>query len=177
MSSPDRQETAQNCYTMAYFVLPRYVFAGAAALVEQLAGSTHLGTGLYYATACKMNGTEPDPDLVHAFPVRHGDLDATSRYCVVAYPTPPAVDLSGVPPEELFTRKDKVVLAPYFSAIVLPTASPEVRYFVLGQSPIGTTTLRGVTPTTNANLGSGSEPELEPFLDLLRVRMARVRPG
>lgn len=177
MAKPDRQETAQNCYTMAYFVLPRYVFTEAVAFVEQLADSTHLGAGVYYVMACKMNGTEPDPDLLHAFPVHHGDLDATSRYCVVAYPTPPAVDLSAVPPDEVFARMDKVVLAPYFSAIVLPAASREARYFVLGQSPIGTTTLRGVTATTNANLGAGCEPDLELFLDLLRVRMARVRPG
>jgi hypothetical protein len=62
-------------------------------------------------------------------------------------------------------------LAPYLSAVVTRPGEPP-RYFALGQSPDGFTTLRGVTPDMNANLGPGCEPELEPFLALLRERVS-----
>jgi hypothetical protein len=153
---------------MAYFVLPRY--AEAATFIENLARSPNLGAGFYYVMACRMNGKDPDMELLRSFPVHVGDLDEVNRFCIVEYPTPPTVDLSGLSREEMFERGEEVVLAPYFSAILLNRQSNEARYFVLGQSPHGFTTLRGVTPTLNANLGSGCEPELKEFVALLRER-------
>ena len=55
---PDARETAQNCYTMAYLVLPRYVYGQPDILRNTLTGS--LGGGFYYVMACQMNGKEPD---------------------------------------------------------------------------------------------------------------------
>jgi hypothetical protein len=46
----------------------------------------------------------------------------------------------------------------------------ECQYFVPGQAPNGGTTLRRVSPVSNANLGQGCEPELNTFLQLLRER-------
>jgi hypothetical protein len=163
--------TAQNCYTMAYFVLPRYVFHQAATFIENLGRSPTLGAGFYYVMACQMNKIEPDVQLVRSFPVHIGDLDETNRYCIVEYPTPPAVDLSELSLEEMFESGSNVVLAPYFSAIVLHKPSNTARYFVLGQSPDGFTTLRSVTPGMNANLGPGCEPKLQQFVALLRARI------
>ena len=118
-----------------------------------------------------MNGHEPRWELFRSFPVHLGDLDANTRYCIIQYPTPPVVDLSNLSLEEMFARGGHVVLAPYFSAIIWDqTDSP--RYFILGQSPDGFTTLRAVTLNTNANMGRGCEPELEAFVALLRERLA-----
>jgi hypothetical protein len=65
------------------------------------------------------------------------------------------------------------VLAPYFSAVIEDRNTREAQCFVLGQSPDALTTLRLVTPTMNANLGRGCEPELEAFLELHRQRLAQ----
>jgi hypothetical protein len=173
--SSDAQDTAQNCYTMAYFLLPQYVSREGATFVENLSRSATLGAGFYYVMACSMNAKEPDMNLIRSFPVHLGDLDAVHRYCIVQYPSPPAVDLSELSLDEMLQMADKVVLAPYFSAIVLNKQSNEVRYFILGQSPDGFTTLRGVTPELNANLGPGCEPELDEFVALLREKL--VEPG
>lgn len=106
-------ETAQNCYTMAYFVLPQYACGEARTFIENLARSPTLGAGFYYVMACRMNGKEPDMELLRSFPVYLGDLDEPNRYCIIGYPTPTPVDLSGLSLEELFELEDKVVLAPY----------------------------------------------------------------
>jgi hypothetical protein len=153
---------------MAYFVLPRYAFGEAARFIENLARNPTLGAGFYYVMACQLNGKEPEVDLLRSFPVHLGDLDEVNTYCIVAYPTPPPVDLSDLSLDEMLELEDKVVLAPYFSAIILNKQSNEARYYVLGQSPDGGTTLRGVMPNFNANLGPGSEPELKEFIALLR---------
>jgi hypothetical protein len=169
--SSGAHETAQNCYTMAYFVLPQYASSEAATFIENLARSPILGAGFYYVMACRMNGKEPDTGLLRSFPVHLGDLDEANRFCIVEYPTPPAVDLSELSLDEMLQLGDEVVVAPYFSAIVLNKQSNEARYFVLGQSPDGYTTLRGVIPNLNANLGTGCEPELKEFIALLGERL------
>jgi hypothetical protein len=167
-ASSDTPDTAQNCYTMAYFVLPQYVSSEAATFIEKLAGSPALGAGFYYVLACRMNGMEPDMELLRSFPVHLGDIDEANRFCIIEYPTPPSVDLSALSLGQMFELGDNVVLAPYFSAFVLNKQTNDARYYVLGQSPDGFTTLRGVTPTLNANLGPGCEPELKEFIALLR---------
>jgi hypothetical protein len=166
MTTSDAHDTAQACYAMAYFVLPDYITRGAEALADRLSRSP-IEAGTFYMMACALKGLEPRMELLRSFPVHRGDLDNTTRFCIVEYPNPPAVDLSDLSLEEMFALGDKVVLAPYFSAI-LWDRSESVRYFVLGQSLHGFTTLRSVTPDTNANLGPGCEPELEEFVALLR---------
>src|SRR5262249_45120750 len=147
-----------------------YVAREGATFIENLARSPTLGAGFYYVMACRMNGKEPDMELLRSFPVHLGDLDEDHRYCSVGYPTPPTVDLSELSLEEMLGLGNRIVLAPYFSAIVLNQQSKEARYFILGQSPDGFTTLRSVTPTMNANLGPGCEPDLKEFIALLRER-------
>ena len=74
-------------------------------------------------------------------------------------------------PDISFEAMKDFVLAPYFSAMLVENEGGQVRYFILGQSPDGHTTLRGVTLNMNANLGRGCEPELKAFLDLLQDRV------
>jgi hypothetical protein len=164
------QDTAQDCYTMAYFILPRYVFDDAEALVARLLGDP-TRAGSFYIMAASTNQHEPRWELFRSFPVHSGALDATTRYCIIEYPTPPAVDLSDLSFTEMMERTRDVVLAPYFSAILRDQNGPP-RYFILGQSPDGFTTLRSVTLELNANLGPGCEPQLDAFVDLLRERQA-----
>lgn len=161
-----RPDLAQDCYTMAYFVLPRYVFDDPERLISELT-ENGLRAGMLYMMACGMNGREPQMDLLRSFPVHAGDLGGDTRYCVVEFPTPPHVNLSDMTMEEVMASADAVVLAPYFAAVVTRPQSPP-RYFVLGQSPDGFTTLRRVTQNSNANLGPGCEPELIAFVELLR---------
>src|SRR5262245_24856930 len=127
-------ETAQNCYAMAYFLLPQYVFGQTERLLSNLSGSPTLGAGFYYVMACQMNGKEPRDELIRSFPVHAGNLDEGHDYWIVGYPTPPAVDLADVPEEQMFEALQGVVLAPYFSAVIQNRQSKEVRYFILGQS-------------------------------------------
>jgi hypothetical protein len=155
---------------MAYRILPEYVSREGATFIGNLTRSRTLGAGFYYVMACQMHGKEPDTNLLRSFPVHDGELDEANHYCIVEYPTPSPVDLSELSLEEMMELGNKVVLAPYFSAIILNKQSQEARYFVLGQSPDGFTTLRGVTPNLNANLGPACEPELKEFIALLRER-------
>ena len=85
-------------------------------------------------------------------------------------PTPPpvSIDLSN---EDILEALEGVVLAPYFSAILKGKTTDEVKYFILGQSPDGYTTLRATDGGVNANLGRGSDPEPNAFLELLRHRL------
>src|SRR4051794_18236259 len=95
MSLPSQDhETAQNCYTMAYAVLPHYIFGQLDTLLPNLSRSLTLGAGFYYVMACRMNETEPREELIRSFPVHAGDLDAEHTYHVIEYPPPPPVDLS-----------------------------------------------------------------------------------
>jgi hypothetical protein len=165
---PDTQDTARACYAMAYFVLPDYFTRGAEALADRLSSSP-LECGTFYIMGCTMRGLEPQMDLLHSFPVHRGDLNENTRYCIVEYPTPPALDLSDLSMEEMLALSGRLVLAPYFSA-VLWDRTGAARYYVLGQSPDGFTTFRKVEPDMNANLGPGCEPALGAFVDLLRER-------
>ena len=164
---PTIQDTAQDCYTMAYFVLPPYVFGDTKSFVGNLSRSSS-GARVYYVMASFRNRREPRTEL--SFPVHLGNLDADTHYCIIEYPTPPVVDLSDLSLEEMFTQAGKVVQAPYFSAIVQDQNGP-TRYFILGQSPDGFTTLRSVTLNSNANWGPGCEPEVQAFVELLREHL------
>src|SRR5262249_20241878 len=135
-------------------------------------GAGRLGAMFFYVLTCQADGKEPDPEAVAAFAAHTGTLDDRHDYYVIEYPSPPPVDLSDVDPDRMFEEMSRIALAPSFSAMVQEKASGAVRYFILGQSPDGDTTLRGVSPGMNANLGPGCEPELEAFLQLLRERVS-----
>jgi len=169
-SRPDARETASLCYAMAYFVLPHYIYHAREKLLRELAQGQALGAFYFYVLTCQAQGKEPDSGLVRSFVVYRGRLNDDLNYHVIQYPPPPPVDLSDLPDEQWFAALRRVVLAPYFSALIEEVKSGDVRYFVLGQSPDGLTTFRSVTPAINANLGRGCEPEIGPFLALLRQR-------
>ncbi len=165
----DQRGTAQTCYTMAYFVLPQYVFNQREKLIGELSAG-RIGAMFFYVLTCKMGGKEPNPEVVQSLMVHKGSLDDNHNYYIIQYPTPVPVDISELPDDQVFQAMQNVVLAPYFSAVIEDNRTKEARYFILGQSPDGHTTLRGVTLEYNANLGRGCEPELELFLTLLRSR-------
>jgi hypothetical protein len=174
-------ETAQCCYAMAYFVLPQYVAAAPEKISDRLSEG-RIGAMFYYLMACQLKGLEPgeqDADTMTAFAVRHGQLDDGHDYFVIQYPTPEELDLSdkmnSEDPGEMLDAMRGIVLAPYFSAMVQPKTAGKARYYVLGQSVDGMTTLRSVTPEMNANLGRGCEPRLDAFLELLREGISQPR--
>src|SRR5689334_22146145 len=113
MPSYDDHETAQNCYTLAYFVLPDYVFGQTDRLLHSLSSSSTLGAGVYYVMACGAHGKEPRPELIRAFAVHSGSLDDRHSYWVIQYPTPPAIDASILEGPDPFARIGEMILAPY----------------------------------------------------------------
>lgn len=166
----DASETPRICYNMAYFVLPRFLFSEPDRVLEAFQAGPRVGAHIYYVITCESHEKVPREDVMSSLSVHAGILSATDRYYVVEYPPPPPVDLAGLPEEEIMRVLGSVVLAPYFSAIVQDQATRELRYFVLGQSTDGHTTLRRVTPELNANMGRGCEPELDSFVALLAER-------
>ena len=163
-------ETAQTCYRMAYALLPRYVFNQPDKVVSELSQGL-MGALFFYVLECTVEEKEPDMEVVSEFSAHTGDLDEKRDYYIIQYPSPPPVnlpDIDHIDPEKIMDEVERIVLAPYFSAMIMDKASKEVNYFILGQSPDGFTTFRTVTPYENANLGRGCEPELEPFLQLIR---------
>ncbi|HZK82707.1 MAG TPA: hypothetical protein VFC46_16605 [Humisphaera sp.] len=169
----DPQELAKACYRMAYFVLPRYAFEGVEKVDTQLSKGTY-GAAFFYVMTCQLAGIEPDKEAAHAFVVHTGELDPTHRYHVIQYPPPaPIPDVMSLPKEQLIAAMKTVVLAPYFSAVLVDNRTGEVECYVLGQSPESATSFRRVTSEFNANLGPGCDPKLEPFLALLRERKTR----
>jgi hypothetical protein len=156
---------------MAYFVLPRYVFNQPEKVSAELSAG-RVGAMFFYVLTCTFSEKEPDPEVAKAFAAHTGTLDDRHNYYVIEYPIPAPVDITGVADDRMLEALQQVVLAPYFSAMIEDRQSKQVRYFILGQSPDGHTTLRAVTPEFNANLGPGCEPELQAFLGLLRERIA-----
>jgi hypothetical protein len=152
------------CYNMAYFILPYYAFKECDKLVSicmgqvfaltdegKAAGLDPAGAFFYHLT-CQTYGVKPTQEDTVRFQSHHGQTDAEHDYFSFEYPIPPSVSF----PE---------ALAPYFSGIIRHRGTKAVRYYVLGQSPIGRTTLRSVTEEgRNYNLGPGPEPNLNAFL-------------
>ena len=173
-AKPDTYEPEQTFYEMAYFLLPEYAFGRREKLIQELSRG-HVGAIFFYFMTSKAGGKDPDPEIAKQFAVHAGDLDDAHRYYVIAYPSPRPVELdpSTLSVEEVMASMGRTVLAPHYSALIQGRGTDALGYFVLGQSPVGGgTTLRRITPTMNANLGAGSQVELEPFLGLLRTAMA-----
>jgi hypothetical protein len=166
--SSDESRLPKLCYGIAYFGLPRYAFQDCEKLVEMFRKGASTVGPFFYLMACKISEVEPVPEEARGFRAHTGQLDEACDYFILEYPTPPTVDLSGMNPADV-TPEMLPVLAPYFSAVVRHHTTGEVKYFTLGQNPIGGTTVRSVTPQgENCNHGPGPKPELEPFLVRLR---------
>jgi hypothetical protein len=165
----------QLSYDVAYFILPDYAYHGLEQLTDLCLKSPAAAGPFLYFTACRMRQVEPDILDGKRFHWHHGLLDDAREYFALEYPTPPPVDMSNVPLEQVASGDSPFVLAPYYSAILRDRASAEVSYFVLGQAPMGGgTTLRSVLREgMNCNLGSGPEPRFAAFLDAIRERLAK----
>lgn len=161
---------------MAYVVLPHYCSERSYSLLQNLKLGPRAGAAFFYLMTCQMNATEPRDDVVHSLSVSTGKLDDTTIYHIISYPTPPSIDLSEIPEDNILDAMQKIVLAPYFSAVLENSETHEVTYYILGQSPDGFTTLRTVDGTMNANLGRGCEPRLESFVELLRTKTNARQP-
>ena len=157
-------------YGIAYFVLPHYAFQDCDKLVTMFIDTPATVGPFFYLMGCQMQELEPVHEDAGGFKPHHGELDRERDYFLLQYPVPPPVDFSGMDPTRV-DPEELPVLAPHFSVVIRHRATKEVRYFVLGQAPIGGgTTLRCVTPDgMNANLGPGPGPELEEFLAHLRA--------
>jgi hypothetical protein len=149
----------QVCYGLAYYLLPQTLFSDLDKTLGYFS-STRFPPGAYlYAMACSYQKATPQREDALLFHTHSGSLTNASSYYVVEYPIPPPFDISN----------SDAVLAPLFSAIVHYQSTNEVAYYVLGQGPLGGTTLRAVQRDgTNANLGKGPNPVLNDFLGALR---------
>jgi hypothetical protein len=165
----------QLCYDVAYFVLPHYAFKDLAKLVDLCLNTPTTAGPFFYVMAAQMRKVEPDAEDAKRFRWHHGQLSEGREYFALEYPTPPPVDMSDTPIEQMIGGGAKFVLAPYFSAIIRDAGATEAQYFILGQAPIGGgTTLRCILPEgANCNLGPGPEPQLSAFLDAVRERAAK----
>jgi hypothetical protein len=176
MRTADQNKRAALTYATAYFVVPQYAFNQADQFTSDFVKAPDLAAKFFYVAACQAHNTDPNPEDAARVRGYTGLLDDRHDYYLIEYPPFPPVDLlasadAGGPPNAgLPEEAGTYVLAPYFSAAVVERETGDLRYFVLGQSPDARTTLRGVTPTTNANLGPGCEPTREAFLGLLRDR-------
>src|SRR5262245_33655239 len=107
----------QLCYDVAYFILPHYAFQDLAKLTDLCLNTAATAGPFYYIMAAQARKVEPDIEDVKRFRWHHGQLSEGREYFVLEYPTPPPVDTSDVPIEQMVGGGTKVVLAPYFSAV------------------------------------------------------------
>jgi hypothetical protein len=163
----------QLCYDVPYFVLPHYAFKDLSKLADLCLNSPTVAGPFFYIMAAQARKVEPVTDDAKRFHWHHGQLSEGREYFALEYPTPPPVDMSDVPIEQMVGGAKSLVLAPHFSAIIRGAAG--VQYFILGQAPMGGgTTLRCILPEgMNCNLGPGPAPELLAFLDAVREREAK----
>lgn len=152
---------------MAYFVLPTGAhehfdkFEAIFAEMKEAAGA------YFYFATCKAHNMEGNQEHANQFHAYRGNLGPAREYFAIEYPKPPPLSMTDADFTKL-TPGNLPTLAPYFSVAVRERQSGDVKYFVLGQSLTGGTTLRSVTPQMNGNLGDGPEPKLEHFLARLR---------
>jgi hypothetical protein len=165
---------AQACYTTAYFVLPQYAFNDPARLLAEFGKDPDYAARFFYVMACQAASRSPQREEVAAITGHTGRLNDEFNYSIVQFPAFPPVNLTDLPPDKLMAAMERVVLAPYFAAVLTTSEGAVAHYFVLGQSPNGGTTLREVTPKMNANLGPGCQPRLGDFIASLA---GRLRPG
>ena len=163
----------QIAYWVAYQVLPHYSFQALDKAIETWTKTPTSAGPYYYLMACQMGGFEPVRDDARKFSADSGVLGQFDYY-LMEYPVPPPVDMSGTDPMTLAQQGAGIVLAPHFSIILRHQSTGEVRYFILGQAPLGGgTTFRTITASgVNANLGPGPAPDRSLFLERVTQALA-----
>ncbi len=146
------------CYKMAYVVLPQELYKDPTATLDRIRSLPDTAGELFYTKACISSGCIPKRQDLTGFRTHMGRLSPNQAYVIIEYPSPPPPRFdTGIP-----------VLAPYFSGAIVNETTGQPAYFVLGQDLLGGTTLRAVNERVDANMGPGSEPTLDAFLQLLR---------
>ena len=136
----------QLCYDVAYFILPHYAFKDLGKLVDLCLKTPTAAGPFFYIMAAQARKVEPVTEVANRFRWHHGQLSESREYFALEYPTPPPVDISDVPMEQMVGGGGLFVLAPHFSAII--RGVDEVQYFILGQAPMGGgTQFSGRNPT------------------------------
>jgi hypothetical protein len=171
--SPVAVSLEQLCYDIAYFILPHYAFNELSKVTDLCLKSPEAAGPYYLVMASVRRNLEPTIEDAKKLQWHHGDLSGGIEYFVLQYPTPRPIDFTGAPLAKFQEARDGlpvIVMAPYFSAVVVKEGQAEAEYFVLGQAPMGGgTTLRTIRRDgANCNLGPGPEPELPLFLEAIR---------
>lgn len=163
----------QIAYWVAYQVLPHYTFKALDKAVQMWTTTPTSAGPFFYLMACQMAELEPVPDDARMFSASTGVLGSYDYY-LMEYPVPPPVDPAGTDPVTLAQQGASIVLAPHFSIILRHQSTGEIRYFILGQAPLGGgTTLRTITASgVNANMGPGPAPDRSLFLDRVTQAVA-----
>ncbi|MCE9543962.1 MAG: hypothetical protein K8T25_00330 [Planctomycetia bacterium] len=163
----------QLSYDVAYFILPHYAYNDFSKVVDLCMETPNAAGPFFYLMACQFRDLEPVIEDAPKFRWSHGPLEDDWDYFVLQYPVPPPIDMSDVALDEMLNASSPPVLAPHFSGIICHRESGEVKYFVLGQAPLGGgTTFRSVLANgNNCNLGPGPEPNTDAFLDVMRDRV------
>jgi len=154
------EEFAWISYTIAYRALPRHLSHPAIEKVEKwFAGPDAIRDSLYRVgcimSHCTMRSGESQRIMTHM-----GRLDDHRDYFIFEYPTPPAPDAS----------QGRMLLAPYFSAMIHHAGTADCECYALGQSPDGGTTIRAVKEGEHVRLDIGLDPTLENWIVWLRRR-------
>ncbi len=160
----------QISYTVAYFILPGYAYQRLSKIRELCSQNPAAAGPFFYIMACQLRKIIPNRADAELFRWNVGSLDDRIEYFVIVFPEPPPFVLTTFNPADSARQP----LAPHFAGIFLNRIDKKVRYYVLGQSPIGGgTTLRTVTidPMVNSNLGPGPSPDFDSFLATVAFRM------
>jgi hypothetical protein len=157
--SEPQKSLPQLCYEIAYFILPHYAHRDLAGL-QEICERPNIANAFFYIMACNRHKIEPEESALSLFRWHLGELPNGCAHLTLEYPIPPPVNMASLSLRQM----KQMVLAPYFSC-VLQSSEGAATYYILGQSPLGGTTLRMVTADgSNCNLGPGPEPTLESFL-------------
>lgn len=183
----DRPKLETLTYGAAYSLLPHYLYADEVGGTRSLLMESPRVAGIKLLVGASMlNESEPNEQMMKRFSETKGHsgrLSPGTQYRIVEYPQPAPVDvedfeqLQSLPPEQLLQRLASVILAPYFSILLLDDDLVVLEYLVLGQSPDGATTLRLVEQDRHSNLGPGCKPEFDALIEFLTKRQNRDSAG
>jgi len=135
-------------YTVAYQILPHGIFNNVEKINNLWRNEPDVAGHALYQMACQSLKTTPDETIGSQFRAQVRELEGHSFY-ILEYPAP----------------GESAIPAPYLSCIHFENSGSTPKFYILGQSPMGDTTLRSVTGDgMNMNLGPGPEPAIDPFL-------------
>lgn len=172
-------------YTLAYQVFPEHVFQKTEQFLQMGTKSVKLPGPYFLLRTASQLGVNPEQhsdwmvEQSNKLKWHRGELSDGRDYFVMEFPDPEPID--HLTEKDLITRfKDGLVLAPHFAGVIGRMNSAETQlhdsaYYVLGQRPLGGTTLRQVSKSgSNLNLDQGPPPQLKPFIECLT---SLVGPG